>query len=112
MAAATGAPTRPRALIERRERIPSTARIDTSRWIAGPVLGLEIVSLHGLANKRFGDLARGTDLVHGSGEGHGARRPAIQRADVRDLRPDEQEETDQSPAPRIGRSTGTNQQED
>ena len=42
-------------------------------WIAGPVLGLVIVSLLGLANKRFGVLGGVTDLVHGSGEGRGLR---------------------------------------
>jgi hypothetical protein len=42
-------------------------------WIAGPVLGLVIVSLLGLANKRFGVLGGVTDLVHGSAEGRGLR---------------------------------------
>ena len=42
-------------------------------WIAGPVLGLVIVSLLGLANKRFGVLGGVTDLVHGSSEGRGLR---------------------------------------
>lgn len=42
-------------------------------WIAGPILGLVIVSLLGLANKRFGVLGGVTDLVHGSGEGRGLR---------------------------------------
>lgn len=40
-------------------------------WIAGPILGLVIVSLLGLANKRFGVLGGVTDLVHGSSEGRG-----------------------------------------
>ena len=40
-------------------------------WIAGPVLGLVIVSLLGLANKRFGVVGGVTDLVHGSAEGKG-----------------------------------------
>src|SRR5437763_15511546 len=40
-------------------------------WIAGPLLGLVIVSLLGLANKRFGVLAGVTDLVQGSTEGRG-----------------------------------------
>lgn len=40
-------------------------------WIAGPVLGLVIISLLGLANKRFGVLGGITDLVHGSTEGKG-----------------------------------------
>ena len=42
-------------------------------WIAGPVLGLVIVSFLALANKRFGVLGGVTDLVHGSAEGHGLR---------------------------------------
>jgi uncharacterized membrane protein YedE/YeeE len=42
-------------------------------WVAGPVLGLVIVSLLGLANKRFGVLGGVTDLVQGSGEGRGLR---------------------------------------
>jgi uncharacterized membrane protein YedE/YeeE len=42
-------------------------------WIAGPVLGLVIVSLLGLANKRFGILGGVTDLVAGSVEGRGLR---------------------------------------
>ena len=42
-------------------------------WIAGPVLGLVIVSLLGLANKRFGVLGGVTDLVQGSAEGRGLR---------------------------------------
>jgi uncharacterized membrane protein YedE/YeeE len=42
-------------------------------WIAGPLLGLVIVSLLGLANKRFGVLGGVTDLVHGSAEGRGLR---------------------------------------
>ena len=49
------------------------ARIDASWWIAGPVLGLVIVSLLGLANKRFGVLGGVTDLVQGSSEGRGLR---------------------------------------
>jgi uncharacterized membrane protein YedE/YeeE len=40
-------------------------------WIAGPVLGLVIVALLGLANKRFGVLGGVTDLVVGSAEGRG-----------------------------------------
>jgi hypothetical protein len=35
-------------------------------WIAGPLLGLVIVSPLGLANKRFGVLGGVTDLVQGS----------------------------------------------
>jgi uncharacterized membrane protein YedE/YeeE len=42
-------------------------------WIAGPVLGLMIVSLLGLANKRFGVLGGVTDLVQGSSEGRALR---------------------------------------
>lgn len=42
-------------------------------WIAGPALGLVIVSLLGLANKRFGVLGGVTDLVQGSAEGRGLR---------------------------------------
>lgn len=40
-------------------------------WIAGPTLGLVIVALLGLANKRFGVLGGVTDLVRGSDEGRG-----------------------------------------
>jgi uncharacterized membrane protein YedE/YeeE len=42
-------------------------------WIAGPILGLVIVSLLALANKRFGVLGGVTDLVQGSAEGRGLR---------------------------------------
>ena len=42
-------------------------------WVAGPVLGLVIISLLGLANKRFGVLGGVTDLVKGSSEGRGLR---------------------------------------
>jgi uncharacterized membrane protein YedE/YeeE len=42
-------------------------------WVAGPVLGLVIVSLLGLANRRFGVLGGVTDLVEGSAEGRGLR---------------------------------------
>ena len=42
-------------------------------WITGPILGLVIVSLLGLANKRFGVLGGVTDLVSGSEEGRGLR---------------------------------------
>ena len=42
-------------------------------WIAGPAIGLVIVSLLGLANKRFGVLGGVTDLVQGSSEGRGLR---------------------------------------
>ena len=37
-------------------------------WIAGPILGLVIVALLGLANKRFGVLGGVTDLVRLVGE--------------------------------------------
>jgi len=40
-------------------------------WIAGPILGLVIVSLLGLANKRFGVVGGVIDLVDGSAEGRG-----------------------------------------
>jgi hypothetical protein len=40
-------------------------------WIAGPILGLVIVALLGLANKRFGVAGGVTDLVHGSTAGEG-----------------------------------------
>ena len=42
-------------------------------WIAGPVLGLMILALLGLGNKRFGVVGGVTDLVHGSSEGRGLR---------------------------------------
>jgi len=42
-------------------------------WMAGPILGLVIVSFLALANKRFGVLGGVTDLVHGSAEGRGLR---------------------------------------
>jgi uncharacterized protein len=42
-------------------------------WIAGPVIGLVIVALLALANKRFGVVGGVTDLVHGSSEGRGLR---------------------------------------
>lgn len=38
-------------------------------WIAGPTLGLVIVALLGLGNKRFGVVGGVTDLVAGSPEG-------------------------------------------
>lgn len=40
-------------------------------WIAGPVIGLVILALLALANKRFGVVGGVTDLVHGSEEGRG-----------------------------------------
>jgi uncharacterized membrane protein YedE/YeeE len=42
-------------------------------WIAGPLIGLVIVALLALANKRFGVLGGVTDLVRGSSEGRGLR---------------------------------------
>jgi uncharacterized protein len=42
-------------------------------WLAGPILGLVIVSLLALASKRFGVLGGITDLVQGSSEGRGMR---------------------------------------
>ncbi len=42
-------------------------------WIAGPMIGLVIVTLIALANKRFGVVGGVTDLVHGSSEGRGLR---------------------------------------
>jgi uncharacterized protein len=42
-------------------------------WVAGPILGLVIISFLGLANKRFGVIGGVTDLVHGSAEGRGLR---------------------------------------
>ena len=42
-------------------------------WIAGPILGLVIISFLALANKRFGVLGGVTDLVQGSAEGRGLR---------------------------------------
>ena len=42
-------------------------------WIAGPVLGLVITVLLGLANRRFGVVGGVIDLVEGSTEGRGLR---------------------------------------
>jgi uncharacterized membrane protein YedE/YeeE len=42
-------------------------------WVAGPVLGVVIVALLALANKRFGVVGGVTDLVEGSAEGRGLR---------------------------------------
>jgi uncharacterized membrane protein YedE/YeeE len=42
-------------------------------WVAGPVIGLVIVALLVLANRRFGVVGGVTDLVHGSSEGRGLR---------------------------------------
>jgi len=49
----------------------STLDATLAWWIAGPILGLVIVSFLGLANKRFGVIGGLTDLVHGSAEGKG-----------------------------------------
>ena len=38
-------------------------------WVAGPVLGLVIIGLLGVANRRFGVTGGLTDLVHGSLQG-------------------------------------------
>src|ERR1700757_3074225 len=51
----------------------STLESTLPLWIAGPSLGLVIVSLLGLANKRFGVLGGVTALVQGSAEGRGLR---------------------------------------
>jgi hypothetical protein len=53
--------------------VPSTLESSLPWWVAGPVLGLVIVSLLGLANKRFGVLGGVTDLLTGSAEGRGLR---------------------------------------
>ena len=42
-------------------------------WIAGPLIGVVIVALLALANKRFGVVGGITDLVQGSDEGRGLR---------------------------------------
>jgi uncharacterized protein len=42
-------------------------------WLAGPILGLVIVALLALANRRFGVLGGVTDLVQGSPEGRGVQ---------------------------------------
>lgn len=42
-------------------------------WIAGPAIGLAIVAMLALANRRFGVVGGVTDLVHGSSEGRGLR---------------------------------------
>jgi uncharacterized membrane protein YedE/YeeE len=42
-------------------------------WIAGPLIGVAIVALLALANKRFGVVGGVTDLLHGSSEGRGLR---------------------------------------
>jgi hypothetical protein len=42
-------------------------------WIAGPVIGLVIVTLLSLANKPFGVVGGVIDLVQGSSEGRGLR---------------------------------------
>lgn len=51
----------------------STLDATLAWWVAGPILGLVIVSFLALANKRFGVLGGVTDLVQGSAEGRGLR---------------------------------------
>lgn len=53
--------------------MPDTLDSTLPWWIAGPVLGLVIISLLALANKRFGIVGGVTDLVEGSAEGKGLR---------------------------------------
>jgi uncharacterized protein len=53
--------------------VPTTLDSVLAWWIAGPILGLVIVSFLALANKRFGVLGGVTDLVQGSAEGRGLR---------------------------------------
>ena len=53
--------------------MPSSFESTLPWWIAGPIVGLVIVTLLGLANKRFGVLGGVTDLVRGSDEGRGFR---------------------------------------
>jgi len=53
--------------------LKSTLDSTLAWWIAGPILGLVIVSFLALANKRFGVIGGLTDLVHGSAEGKGIR---------------------------------------
>jgi hypothetical protein len=53
--------------------VRSTLDSTLAWWIAGPILGLVIVSFLALANKRFGVLGGVTDLVQGSAEGRGLR---------------------------------------
>jgi len=53
--------------------VRSTLDSTLAWWMAGPILGLVIVSFLALANKRFGVLGGVTDLVQGSAEGRGLR---------------------------------------
>jgi len=53
--------------------VRSTLDSTLAWWIAGPILGLVIVSFLALANKRFGVLGGVTDFVQGSAEGRGLR---------------------------------------
>jgi hypothetical protein len=53
--------------------VRSTLDATLAWWVAGPILGLVIVSFLALANKRFGVLGGVTDLVQGSAEGRGLR---------------------------------------
>ena len=51
----------------------STLDTTLAWWIAGPIVGLVIVTLLAVGNKRFGVVGGVTDLVDGSAEGHGLR---------------------------------------
>ena len=51
--------------------MPTALETPLPWWIAGPVLGLVIVALLGVGNKRFGVLGGVTDIVSGSSEGRG-----------------------------------------
>jgi hypothetical protein len=51
--------------------VQSTLEATLPWWIAGSVIGLVIVALLALANKRFGVVGGLTDLLHGSSEGRG-----------------------------------------
>ena len=53
--------------------MPTTLQSTLAWWIAGPILGLVIISFLGLANKRFGVIGGVTDFVDGSSEGRGVR---------------------------------------
>jgi uncharacterized protein len=55
----------------------STLETTLPWWIAGPILGLVIVSLLALGNKRFGVLGGVTDLTFGSPEGRFASPRAL-----------------------------------
>jgi uncharacterized protein len=53
------------------ENLATTLQTPLPWWAAGPMLGLVIITLLGLANKRFGVLGGVTDIVSGSSEGRG-----------------------------------------